>query len=117
MDVSSLQGLGRVGQLNSDARLEGALEAQESAANGDAQLAAAKFEALLATTLVKEMRKALPEGSFFGKASGSDVFNGWMDEHLGRALSESGALDLAGMIRIGIGSKQAENESLEGKRP
>ena len=116
MDLSSLQGLGHVGQVNGDALLKGAEEAQDSALHGDAKEAAAKFEALLATTLMKEMRKALPEGGFFGKTSGSDVFNGWMDEHLGRALAESGALDLAGLIKTGIGSKQVEQASLEGKQ-
>ena len=114
MDLSSLQGLGNVGQITADALVRDAHEAQESAALGDAEEAAAKFEALLATTLVKEMRKALPEGSFFGKSSGSDVFNGWMDEHLGRALSESGALDLAGMIKTGIRTKQTETNGPEG---
>ena len=113
MDISSMQGLGNVGQVNSDGLLQDALDAQAQADLGEAKEAAARFEALLATTLVKEMRKALPEGSFFGKAAGSDVFNGWMDEHMGRALSESGALDLAGMIKTGIGNKQAEKAGLE----
>lgn len=116
MDLNSLQGLGHIGQVNGDALLKGAEEAQDSALRGEAKEAAAKFEALLATTLVKEMRKALPEGGFFGKASGSDVFNGWMDEHMGRALAESGALDLAGMIKTSIGNKQAEQASLEGEQ-
>ena len=116
MDLSSLQGLGHVGQVNADALLKDALEAQESADLGDAKEAAAKFEALLATTLVKEMRKALPEGGFFGKAAGSDVFNGWMDEHMGRALAESGALDLAGMIKTSIGLKQAAEANSQGAK-
>ena len=87
--------------------------ARDAARTGEAEEAAAKFEALLATTLFKEMRKALPEG-FFGKGAGSDVFEGWLDEHVGAALAKSGALDLAGMIKTGIGTKQAADEGLEG---
>ena len=115
MDSLSLQGLGQspeLARLNAGDLLGDALKAQDTAATGEAQEAAAKFEALLATTLVKEMRKALPEG-FFGSGAGSDVFEGWLDEHVGRALAESGALDLAGMIKTGIGTKQALQDGLD----
>lgn len=63
--------------------------------------AAHQMEALFATMLVKELRRALPNG-FFGDGTGADTFNGWLDEHFGGALAESGALDLAGMIRTSL---------------
>jgi len=114
-DSMSLQGAGQVSGLQANGLVQDARAAQDSAISGDAKEAAAKFEALMATTLVKEMRKALPEG-FFGKGAGSDVFEGWLDEHVGKALAESGALDLAGMIKTSIGNKQAANTGLEGDR-
>lgn len=68
--------------------------------------AAEKLEALFATILVKEMRRALPNG-FFGDGIGADTFNGWFDEHLGEALARSGALDLAGMIKTSLVAGEA----------
>ena len=84
-------------------------DARRLASSGD-EHAADKFESLLATQLVKEMRKSLENG-FFGSGPGSDVFDGWMDEHLGEALSKSGALDLASSIRISLGDKQAARDA------
>ena len=117
MDNFNITGLGKSPQLaglKTDALLNDALNAQDSVLAGEAKEAAAKFEALLATTLVKEMRKTLPEG-FFGSGAGSDVFDGWLDEHVGKALAQSGGLDLAGMIKTGIGTKQAAEAGLEGE--
>ena len=100
---------GRLAELAARARTEGlAARARAAAGEEDAAQAAQGFESLLATMLVKEMRRALPEG-FFGSGSGADVFDGWLDEHLGQALAESGALDLAGAIRISLGEKAAES--------
>ncbi len=67
---------------------------------------AARFEALIATMLVKEMRKSLPDG-FFGSGPGSDVFNGWLDDTLGRDLATNWHIDLAGMVKTNLDSKQA----------
>lgn len=75
--------------------------------HSDPEVAAKKLEALFATILVKEMRRALPNG-FFGTGSGADTFNGWFDEHLGEALARSGALNLAGMIKTSLGAGGAE---------
>jgi Rod binding domain-containing protein len=69
-----------------------------------------EFEALFATMLVKELRKALPEQGFFGDAQGSDVFNGWMDQFLGQQLAADGALDLAGRVRVAMAEKAAGEE-------
>ncbi len=59
--------------------------------------AAAKFEALFATLLVKEMRKALPEG-FFGPDASGDIYAGWLDQHLGQAIAARGDLEIAPMV-------------------
>ncbi|MCH2102501.1 MAG: rod-binding protein [Planctomycetes bacterium] len=68
--------------------------------------AAAMFESLLATMLVKEARKSLGDGGFFGEGPGADVFSGWLDQHVGEALADGWDLDLAGMVRAGIVEKQ-----------
>ena len=69
------------------------------------EAAAHEFEALLGTMLVKELRQSLPEG-FFGQASGADTFNGWFDEVIGRQIASSGALDLAGMVKVSLEAKK-----------
>ena len=74
---------------------------------GDAQSAAEvpeQFSKLLATMLVKEMRQALPEG-FFGEGTGSDIFDGWLDEHLGAALAQRDGLRIEGMLAHSMQSK------------
>lgn len=60
---------------------------------GEASEAALGFEKLLATILVKEMRRGLPEG-FFGNGTGSNVYEGWLDEHVGASLTEGRGLGL-----------------------
>ena len=66
--------------------------------DGKAVDAAEQLEALFATMLVREMRRALPEG-FFGGGSGADIYEGWLDEHIGSTLARDGALNLAGMVK------------------
>jgi Rod binding domain-containing protein len=73
-------------------------------AQGDPREAAQRFEALLATMLVKEMRSSLPEG-FFGSGSAGDVYGGWLDEHVGRALAERDALHLEGVLQESLERK------------
>ena len=70
-----------------------------------AQSVPGQFSKLLATMLVKEMRQALPEG-FFGEGTGSDIFDGWLDEHLGSAIAERDGLRLEDMIRQSLQIKQ-----------
>ncbi len=83
-------------------------DAQRLAGQGDRR-AADKFESLLATQLIKEMRRGLDDG-FFGSGAGADVFEGWLDEHLGDSLARSGALDLASAIRVSLGQKQVQQQ-------
>ena len=76
--------------------------------NGDKVAAAKKFEALLATLLVKEMRKTLPKG-FFGDGPGSDSFNGWLDKSIGDNLASSWDVNIAGMVKTSLDAKQARS--------
>ena len=67
----------------------------------DAGVAAKEFEKLLATIMVKELRRGLPDG-FFGEGPGRDVYEGWMDEHLGAALTEGEGLGLRVALERGL---------------
>jgi Rod binding domain-containing protein len=80
------------------------------------QKAAEKFEALFATQLVKELRRALPDG-FFGAGPGSDIYNGWLDQTLGESLAQNWKLDLAGMVKTNLDSKQQRLDSNEPEIP
>lgn len=87
--------------------VEGALiDARAAAGRGEAVEAAMEFERLFATLLVKEMRRGLSEG-FFGGGAGADVYEGWLDEHLGSALSDG----------RGLGLRIALEHELGGDRP
>ncbi len=93
-----------VGSVQGDQSLARAKRMAELAANADnaeVEQVSEEFSALLGTMLVKELRKALPDG-FFGKGPGSDIMEGWMDEHIGRTLSDGWDLDIAGMVRVGL---------------
>jgi len=72
--------------------------------------AAERFQTLFATMLVREMRRALPEG-FFGKDAGADTFDSWLDDHLGKTLAEQDALGLAGMLKTSIADLGRRDES------
>ena len=86
---------------------ERALEgARDAAQRGQAGEAALEFEKLFATLLVKELRRGLPEG-FFGKGAGADVYEGWLDEHLGTALSEGRGLGLRVALERQLGAPPA----------
>ncbi|MDZ4772652.1 MAG: rod-binding protein [Planctomycetota bacterium] len=62
---------------------------------------AEKFEAMLATMLVKEMRRAVPEG-FFGEGAAGDIYSGWLDEHVGQTLAGHDALHVREMIEKSV---------------
>ena len=68
-------------------------DARSAARRSDPAEAARQFEKLFASLLVKELRRGLPEG-FFGQGPGADVYEGWLDEHVGGALAEGGGLGL-----------------------
>lgn len=98
-------------ELAQSAGLARLSSAQRELRKGDVSEAAREFERLFATLLVKEMRSTLPEG-FFGKGAGSDVFDGWLDEHLGKSLADGRGLGLRISLERDLGLKQSalENE-------
>ena len=73
------------------------LRSAQQARGSTPEAAGKKFEELLATLLVKEMRRELPEG-FFGQGAGSDIFEGWLDEHLGAELARGGKLGIGKIV-------------------
>ncbi len=79
---------------------------------GDHQAAGKKFESLIATMLVKEMRKSLPNG-FFGDGPGSDTFGGWLDKSIGDSLAGSWNVDIAGMVKTNLDAKQNRLEQAQ----
>lgn len=92
------------------------LKAAERAPASDAHSTATRFEALLATQLVKEMRRSLDDG-FFGNGPGSEVFEGWLDEHLGEALVRGRGLGLTDGIATSLGGKLAAASAGGGVAP
>lgn len=85
-----------------DARTLRAIDAAKGAATpADA---ADRFEALLGQMLVKELRRSAPEG-FFGDSSSGDIYSGWLDEHLGRVLADSGTLRMRETLQRGVEEK------------
>ena len=60
--------------------------------------AGARFEAMLGTMLAKELRRGMDEG-FFGSGPGADTFQSWLDDFVGRAMAERGALGTADLVR------------------
>lgn len=108
MDDAGLRSLGaHLPEVQSAQLLVGV---RASMADGQEAKAAKQMEGLFATMLVKELRRSLPNG-FFGKGSGAGVFEGWLDKHLGDVISSSGALNLAGMVKTGLGAQQAESSA------
>ncbi|MBI5432618.1 MAG: rod-binding protein [Planctomycetes bacterium] len=85
------------------------LRVAEALSHDGAETAAKRFESLLATQLVKEMRRSLDEG-FFGSGPGSEVFDGWLDEHLGEALAKGRGLGLRDAIAHNLGEIAANEE-------
>jgi Rod binding domain-containing protein len=82
-----------------------------SIARGDPKEAASRFEALLATMLVKEMRSSLGDG-FFGKGPDGDVYGGWLDQHVGQSLADRDALHLENVLRESLERKAKASEEL-----
>ncbi len=114
-----IQGLGASNTLALDAQNK--LKAAEAAPDADRAQAAKRFEQLLATELVKDMRKSLDEG-FFGSGAGSDVYEGWLDEHLASAITSGRGLGMRDAIAAnldakGAAAKSADAKSTEESRP
>jgi Rod binding domain-containing protein len=78
----------------------------------DPAQAAKQFETVFATLLVRELRRSMPE-RVFGQGPGSDVYEGWFDEHLGNALAERDALGIAGMVKAALARAQDARAATE----
>jgi Rod binding domain-containing protein len=97
--------------LGTDAATLGGLSPEERA--GKHEATAKRFEELIATMLVKELREGLPQG-FFGDGPGSDTFNGWLDKNLGESLASRWDMDIAGMVKTDLDLKQAAYDRAAG---
>jgi len=111
--------LGAVGaQANALARasdMDRAVSASAQARAGKAEAAAKKFEELLGSMLIKEMRRGVSDG-FFGTAPGADIFEGWLDEHMGKALARDGVFDLVASVRASTqGSPEPPKVDADGR--
>ncbi len=71
--------------------------------NGPSETAK-KFGSVLATLLVKEMRKSLSEG-FFGEGADGDIYSGWLDEQVGQTLADRDSLHMTDLIERGVAQK------------
>lgn len=56
--------------------------------------AAEKFEGLLMTMLVKELRQSLPGDGLFGSGPGAAIYEGLFDQALAESLSSGGGTGL-----------------------
>lgn len=83
----------------------------KSIPQGDPKEAASRFEALLATMLVKEMRGSLADG-FFGNGPEGDVYGGWLDQSVGQSLADRDALHIEGVMRESLERKAKAAEEL-----
>ncbi|HYC77046.1 MAG TPA: rod-binding protein [Planctomycetota bacterium] len=72
--------------------------------------AAEKVEGLFASMLLAEMRKTLPSGSFFGAASGADVYDGLLERTLGEDLARNGGFGLGAALRLRLESPASAGE-------
>lgn len=62
--------------------------------------AARQFESYMAQTLIREMRKTVPDGIF--SSSAMEVFGGVLDDEISKRISESGQLGLADQLMRGL---------------
>ncbi len=95
MDVSSLQSLPSTHEALTRMR---AGELERAASSRTSTEAGKRFEAMLGTMLAREMRRGLDEG-FFGDGPGADTFQAWLDDFVGRAMAERGALGTGELVK------------------
>lgn len=70
---------------------------------GDAE-APRKFQALLATMLVKQMRTSIG-GELFGTGSQGEVFGGWFDQQIGDVFASRDSLHLESVLADSLARK------------
>ncbi|MEZ5975005.1 MAG: hypothetical protein R3E96_09240 [Planctomycetota bacterium] len=82
-------------------------QAKAAGGRSNSAEAAKDFEKLIATMLVKQLRQTLKNG-FFPEGPGNDAYNGWFDDAMGTALTESHTLNLAGQLKAQLQSPTPE---------
>ncbi len=60
--------------------------------------AAESFESFFIYSLLKEMRKSIPEGGLLDSGTGKDIYQYMFDEAIAKKMSESGGIGLAKML-------------------
>lgn len=63
-----------------------------------AEKVAKDFESVFTSMMMKEMRKSLESGSFFGDDK-SDIYGGLFDQFVGQHLADAGGIGMAKMVR------------------
>lgn len=76
--------------------------------------AARSFEAYFLYTLLREMRKTLPQGEGAAAASGKGIYDAMMDEALSRALAERGSIGLSRLLIDRYGGRPEAAGTSEG---
>ena len=62
------------------------------------QEVAEEFEALLLESMVREMRKNVPESPIFGRDTGREIFNEMLDGEYVRLIVQRGGLGIADLL-------------------
>ena len=78
--------------------------------------AARKFEAYLAQTMLREMRKTVPEGGLFSGPA-MDTFVDMFDQAVGERIAEGGRLGLAHQLTRAMGQDAAPGGAIPGLPP
>lgn len=60
--------------------------------------AAQAFEAYFISSLLKEMRKTVPQESFLGSGPGKEIYDALLDESLAEKMAERGGIGLAKLL-------------------
>jgi len=75
--------------------------------------AALAFEAYFIQSLLKEMRKAQPQGGLFDGGSGKEIYQSLFDEKIAQKMAESGGIGLSRLIveKLSTGLKNSEQST------
>lgn len=112
MDVNSIQHGLAPSADGALARLR-AGELERIGSTSTSKEAGQRFEEILGTMLAREMRRGLDEG-FFGSGPGADTFNAWLDDFVGRAMAQRGALGTGALVRNFAEREIAEASAAQG---
>lgn len=60
--------------------------------------AAQAFEAYFISSMLKEMRKTIPQGGFINSGKGQEIYQSLLDEALAKKMSETGGIGLSRIL-------------------